>query len=113
VTPGKVLLLGVAALAAAACSTRTACTTLGENLFENLSRIRSLSSRLELPLDPNEAAFIVGAAKAVSQVEDVQVEACLRPGEANETEFKVHARGRTKAEEWSTVAEARRRASER
>ncbi len=85
------------------CSKTNSCVATGENLFENLEKVKEMVSQSGLPTTDQEAAFIVGAARAVSQLEKTPVEICLRSKNSGETEFQVVSTSGLVLEGWRTV----------
>lgn len=82
---------------------------MGEDVFENLEALSGLARELRLPTKEEEAAIIVGAAKAVSDLGDVDVRVCLRSGESNETEFRIRSVGDHPMDHWTNISEFTRR----
>jgi hypothetical protein len=82
---------------------------MGENVFQNLEALSGFARQLGLPTSEDEAAIIVGAARAVSDLGDANVRVCLRSGEGNETEFRILSVGDHSIDQWMKTSELLRR----
>ena len=85
----SVVAVGIVSFGLGACYGDDNCAEMGEDVFSNLEKVVDLAARLSLPTKENEAAVIVGAAKAETDLGGRGVEVCLRAGEAGETEFRI------------------------
>jgi hypothetical protein len=82
---------------------------MSEDVFENVETLSGLARELRLATSEDEAAVIVGAAKAVSDLGELDVRVCLRSGEGNETEFRIRSVGDNPMDHWTSVAQFMRR----
>ena len=80
----------------------------GTNHFEKIELVSNHAKDSGLPTTKLEAAAIVGAAYAASQVEGgqagVPVEICLRAGEADDTEYRVLSSSGKPLIDWQSTA---------
>jgi hypothetical protein len=102
-------LASTAMLALISCSSGDNCVDMGEDVFQNMEALSGLARQLALPTSADEAAVIVGAAKAVSDLGDLNVRVCLRSGEGNETEFRILSVGDNSLDHWTTISQLMRR----
>lgn len=104
-----VVVASVVCLGLTSCSGGDDCVAMGEDVFANLESVVGLAVRLNLPTKESEAAVIVGAAIAVSDLGDESVEVCLRAGDADETEFRVLSAGANPLDRWTKTSMLLRR----
>ena len=88
----------------ASCSNNGDCVEVGTDLFANLRIVSGLATKLGLTTRQDEAAFIVGVAKGVSDLGGKRVRVCLRSGEGDETEFRILATGGNHMDQWTSVS---------
>jgi hypothetical protein len=84
-----VVAMGIVSFGLGACYGGDNCAEMGEDVFANLEKVVDLAARLGLPTKENEAAVIVGAAKAEADLGGRGVQVCLRAAEAGEAEFRI------------------------
>jgi hypothetical protein len=102
----KALLLGKLMIGSASCSSSSNCVELGTDPFENLKAVSALAARLGLNARQDEAAFIVGAAKAISDLGGKRVGVCLRSGEDNDAEFRVVSMDGNHMDQWTSISKS-------
>lgn len=101
----KMLLL-VTMIGSASCSGTSNCVELGTDSFSNIKAISALAAKLGLGTRQEEAAFIVGAAKAVNDLGGKGVGVCLRSGEGDDTEFRVVSVNGNHMDRWTSVSKS-------
>ena len=77
---------------------------MGQDLFANLESVAGLAARLSLATKDSEAAVIVGAAKAESDVGGKGVRVCLRAADAGETEFRILSTPSGPLSQWTKIS---------
>jgi hypothetical protein len=82
---------------------------MGEDIFANLEKVTGLAAQLNLPTKESEAAVIVGAAKAVTDVGGKGVKVCLRGAEPGDTEFRILSTSRYSLPQWTSISTFMRR----
>ena len=99
------VVVSVVSFGAASCHGGDDCARMGEDVFANLESVVGLAARLKLPTTESEAAVIVGAAIAVSDLGGGEsVEVCLRAGDADEAEFRVLSAGENPLDRWTKTS---------
>ena len=89
----------------ASCGTDPDCVQLGSNPIDNLQLVSAHATKLGLSTPTREAAFIVGWAKGMSDIDGGKpVLVCLRPTQGEQTEFRVIASNGNVLEEWGSAA---------
>ena len=74
-----------------ACSSEADCLRFGDDLLGDVDRVAEFARTVNVALSEAEASFMVGAAKAHSQIERADVRVCLRPSANGKAEFSVVA----------------------
>ena len=102
-----------------ACTGKNSCLLVGENGgfgTNHVDKIEALfahAQKLGLPTTELEAAMIVGAAYAASQVaggqSGIPVQICLRAGQANDTEYRVLSSTGAPLQNWQSLKGLRAR----
>lgn len=103
------LVVGTVCLGLASCHSGDSCADMDEDVFANLEKVVDLAARLRLPTEEDEAAVIVGAAKAENDLGGEHVRVCLRAGEAGETEFRILSTQPSVLGQWTKISTFMRR----
>jgi hypothetical protein len=90
-------------LTVTACSRTTNCVEQGDDVFASLNAVTELSRRLGLETKESEDGFVVGAARAVSDIERVPVHVCLREGPGGVPQFRVVSLTGDVLHEWRDI----------
>jgi hypothetical protein len=98
------MVVSVVSFGLASCYGGDDCARMGEDVFANVESVVGLAARLNLPTKESEAAVIVGAARAVSDLGGIGVAVCLRAGEGADTEFRVLAGDANPLERWTKIS---------
>jgi hypothetical protein len=73
------------------CSNGADCLVLRDYIFDDADRITELARTLNIAVTEPDALFMVGAAKALNQIERADVSVCLRPANDGKAEYRLVA----------------------
>ena len=81
----------VGLLTLVACSSGADCLLLGDDLLGDVDRVTEFARNVNVVVSEAEASFMIGAAKAFSQIERTAVRVCLRSGADGKAEYSLVA----------------------
>lgn len=100
----------LAATMSTSCSQSSSCTELADptgELFGSVQTVAEFAVDAGMPIQESQAAFVVGSAKALYDLQESRVQVCLRVGSDGTVEFLTLARGHTKMEQWKDLPNTR------